>query len=104
MSLVVKGLLFLPPSAVDKATNPVLQVDNVEVDQQSERFTAKLKVRNYLSLMNRRDCVDRLDLHDDEIFNQEINSVPDFKLYTSINDGKPDLTCSPNARFMQFVV
>ena len=46
-------MLCLPLSAVHETPNPVLQVDYIEVDQQSERLAAELQVRDDLCQMNR---------------------------------------------------
>src|ERR1700687_3997431 len=101
---MARDLPFLPVRAVHKALNSVPRVDNVEVDQQSERSATEFQIRDDLSLMNRRDCVYRLDLHDDEILNHQIHSIPNFQLHTSIDHGKADLTFSLHARLVEFVV
>ena len=63
-------------------------MDDIEVDQQPEGLAAELQVGNDLRLMNRRDCIDRLDLHDDEALHDQIHSIADFQSYS--HDKRPE--------------
>ena len=95
---------MFPLSAIHETPNTVLQVDDVEVDQQSERLAAELQIRDDLRLMDRCDCIDGFDLHDDEALNDQIHSIADFQSYSAIDDRKPDLSCSLKTRLLQFVL
>jgi hypothetical protein len=61
VSFVVNALF--PISSVHEALDTVLQVDNIEVYKQSERFATEFEVRKDLSLMDRSDGLDRLNLY-----------------------------------------
>ncbi len=101
---MVEGLRLLPPTSIHEALDSVFQVDDIEVDEQSERSAAEFEVGDDLSLMNGRDGVHGLDLHNNNILNQKIHAISNFKFHAAIDDGKPDLTRGSNTCFLQFVM
>jgi len=104
VSLVVYDLRFSPPGAVYEAFDPILQMYDVEVDQQSDGFAAQFEIRNNLSLMNRRDRIDRLDFDNHEIFDQQIHSIADLQFHAVVDDGKSDLARASNTRFVKLML
>ena len=101
---MVEGLRLLPPTSIHEALDSVFQVDDIEIDEQSERSAAEFEVGDDLSLMNGRDAVHGLDLYDNNILDQQVHSISNFEFYAAIDDGKPDLTRGSNTRFLQFVM
>ncbi len=94
----------LPARAVYEALDSILQVDHVEVDEQTERPAAKFEVGDDLGLMNKADWVHGLDFYDDKVFDQEVHAISDFKFDAVINDRKPDLAYGPDTCFAEFVM
>src|SRR6266849_10569379 len=72
VSFVVYCLFSLPACAVHEALDAVLQVDNIEVYKQSQRFATELQVRKDLGLMDGRDGVDGFDFHNDQVINEKV--------------------------------
>ena len=54
--------------------------------------------------MDRRDCVDRLDFHDNQVLHQQIHAIAEFELDSVIDDGQTNLGCRPYAGLMQFML
>ena len=98
------GARLFPIRSVDEAFDSVFQVDHVEVDEETERSAAEFEVGDDLRLMDRANCVHRLDFYDDEVLNEEVHTISDFELYAVINDEKPNLTYGPDARFPELVM
>ncbi len=48
------------PKLIDKPFDPIFKPQNVEVDQQTNRFPAQLQIGQNLGLMDRSDFCDRL--------------------------------------------
>jgi len=71
-------MLSLPSSAVYKSSDAVFQVGNIEVYEKSEGSSTQFQVGNDLRLMNRCNRVHGLQFDDDQILNQEINSVTEI--------------------------
>jgi hypothetical protein len=80
----------------------MFKMHHVEVYKQSDRFTTKLQVRKYLSKMYWGDAVN-LDLDNDKIFHNQIHSIAEFELHSSIYDRQPNLSSRPEARASQLV-
>ena len=55
--------------------NTTLQNLNIEVDQQSNLAARRLRVRELLSLMNRCNALNSLNLHDHCSLYEKINAV-----------------------------
>src|SRR5688572_2176168 len=70
-----------PVARVRVTNETVLQRLHVEVEQQPELVAAELQVRDELRVMNRVNCVDRLQLDDDELVYQQIEPK------TCVDDG-----------------
>jgi hypothetical protein len=77
---------------------------DIEVDQQSNRSSAELEIRDDLRLMNRRNSLRRLDLHNDQILNQQIHAIPKIQPCTPVNHRKPHLSLGPDTRLLKFVM
>lgn len=63
-------------------------MDNIEVNQEPHRFSAALEIGNDLGVVHWRDCLDRLNFHDYEIFDEQIETIPEFQLDSSIYNGQ----------------
>jgi hypothetical protein len=99
VSFVVIAFLLLPVCAVYEALNAVSQMDNIEVYKQSNGFTTELEVRKNLRVMYWRDCLNGLDLHNQQVFRQQVDAVTEFQLNSAINDGKTDLRCRSHSGY-----
>lgn len=77
-------------------------MDHVEVDQQSNGLAAEFEIRNHLCLMNGRDPFHRFDLHDHEIFHQQVDPISKFQLDPAIDYWKPYLSFRMHASLSKF--
>jgi hypothetical protein len=84
---------------------------HIEVYKQAERFTSELQVRKYLCKMYGGDAVNGLDLHNYEIFDNQIQAVADPKpellnscfrqaVYVLSNNPGPSSVCTLIAAVM----
>lgn len=55
-------------------------------------------------MVNGRNCLDRLDFEDDEIFDQQIDPVAKFELCATIYNGQSNLSRRSNTRLEQLVL
>jgi hypothetical protein len=62
--------------AIYDASNAVAQMETVEINDDSELFPAKLKVRDNLCLMNGGERTHGFDLNNDEVFYEQIEPIP----------------------------
>ena len=53
-------------------------MDNIEVYKQSERFATQFEVRKYLGLMDRRDCIDRLDFYHQKTLDKQVDTITEL--------------------------
>jgi len=88
VSLVVEKFL-LPPRSVHKAFEAILEMNNIEVYKQSNGFATELKVRKDLGLMDRGDCVNGLNLHYDQVLNQQVHAIAQIELDPRYTTGNP---------------
>lgn len=56
--------------------DPILQMKNVEVDEQTHALTTQAKVGEQLGLMNRVNHIYTLHFNDHELLDQQIDPVP----------------------------
>ena len=61
--------------AIHDASNAVAQMETVEINNDSELFPAKLKVRDNLRLMNGDERIHGFNLNNDEVFYEQIESI-----------------------------
>ena len=59
----------------DNTSDTVPQVNNVEIDQESQRAATQLEMRDQLGLMDGQERIHGLELRDDPVFDQEVDSV-----------------------------
>lgn len=77
---------------------------NVEVDQQSHRFPAKLQIRNHLRLAHWRNSVHRFDFYDYKIVDQKIDPISEIQFCSSINYWQPNLSLRSNTGLSKFML
>src|SRR4051794_21985184 len=64
--------------AADSSADASLPILHVEVDQQTDALLRKAQIREQLRFVNRQDRLDGLDLHDDGIVDENIDSVSEL--------------------------
>jgi hypothetical protein len=75
------------PQTVDNPSDPVSHKIYIEIDQQPQTFIRQPKIRKKLFLMNRSNLRDGLDLHNDQVFNNQIRAKSDFETCPFIHHG-----------------
>ena len=60
---------------IDHALDAILHERRVEVEQEPHAATGEAQLGELPRLMDGEDLLDRLELHDDEIFNQQVDAV-----------------------------
>ena len=60
---------------MNQSASPLLQNLDVEIDQQSHRVARKPQIGQQLSLVDGRQAINRLDLHNRSIFYQQAQAV-----------------------------
>jgi hypothetical protein len=83
--------LVLPPGAVYKALNTILQVNNIEVYKQSQGFATQFDVQKNMGVMYWCDGVHRLQCNDDQVFNEQVDAITEFELDSAVEDWRADL-------------
>lgn len=78
--------LLFPIPAVDHAFNPIAEMQDVKVDEQTHRNSTQTHVRQKLSFVDRMDCFDGLYFNDDFSIDDQVDSISDFELLTFIYD------------------
>lgn len=68
---------------------------NIEVDQEANLPSAQLQVSENLRGMQWQQFLHSLELDDDAIFNQEVDSIPGFELNAVVCDRQADLVLKP---------
>jgi hypothetical protein len=104
VSFVVQDLVFPPAIPIHKSPDAVLEMHDVEVDQQTDRLPTQLEIGNDLGLVYGRNCLHRLDLDNDEIFDPQIHSITKSKLYPAIYNSQSNLDGRSNTRLQQFML
>lgn len=59
------------------ASDIVLELHDIEVDQQSNVFTTELEVRNKLRFVDGQYFLSRLEFNNDAFFHDDVNSISD---------------------------
>src|SRR6266496_2544542 len=95
--------LVLPPLAFDHPFDSVTQVEDVEIDQETYRYSAQTHVGQQLCLMNRVKGVDGFHFHYDSVFNDEVDAISDFELLTFVDHRLRYLGCDFKAAASQFL-
>ena len=90
LSFVVNRL-YLQPTPFYKPPDAILQMRNIEVYKQTERFATELKVRKNLRLMYRRDGIDRLQFNNHEILDEKIDAIAEVQLHVVMKDRQASL-------------
>ena len=78
---------FLPSRTVYKSFDAIFQVDNIAVYEKSEGTSTEFQVGDDLRLMNGRNRVHGFQFDDDQIFNQEIDSVTEIQFDAIVDHG-----------------
>jgi hypothetical protein len=76
---------------------------NMKIDQQANLSSTQAHVRQQLSLVNRIDGLDTLDLDDNGISDDEINAISQIDLLAQINDRKSNFTRDRESLVSKFV-
>jgi CheY-like chemotaxis protein len=97
-------LIFLPRGTVHEAFDSVFEMHDVEADQQANRFPAELEVGNHLRVMHGTDTLNRLNLDNHEVFDEQIHPITEIQFRAVIHDRKPDLRLGANSCLAKFVL
>jgi hypothetical protein len=80
-----------------------MENSDVEVDQQSNTLAGELQVCEQLCLMHRQYTLDRFELNQNFIRDDEVDAVFSSGLDTFVRDGVFDLTAKRNVLQAQFL-
>lgn len=73
---------------------------NIEVYKQSKGFTTELEIRDDLSVMHRRDRLDRLDLNHHKVLGQQIDAVTEFESNAAVKASRSSVTLQEKKLFL----
>ncbi len=76
-------MFLFPARTVHEAFDAVFQMNNVKVYKQSEGFATEFEVGEDLSLMHRADGIDRLEFHNHQVFDKQVDPIPKSSLTPS---------------------
>jgi len=83
--------LFFPAVPVDHALDSVPQVGDVKVNQQTDSDAAQSHIRQKLRLVDGMNRLDTLHFDDHELFDDEVDPVPQFDSFPVENHWQTDL-------------
>ena len=86
-----------PQSSMDLPRYPILEAWHIKINYESKFLPTQLKVRNQLGFMKNRNLLDGLQLDDDTIFNQKIQTITEINHHRVIKNGKRYLAFNFNA-------
>jgi hypothetical protein len=66
-------------------------MNNIEIDEQAERFATQLHIRHQLRFVDRSRPLTSLNLSHYEIVNDHINAITNFQMYAVLNDRQTSL-------------
>jgi hypothetical protein len=92
-----------PLVPADPASDALLQVRDVKVDQKTNAFVTQLQVRQELRFVDGKYLLDRLHFDDDGIFDQKIDSVSELERNAIVLNGKRLLGFECDMQLCQFV-
>src|SRR5215469_7338628 len=98
------GYLLLPASPVYETPNAILEMHNIEVYKQSQRFATQLQVRKDLGLMDRGERVYGFQFNNDEILDEQIDPISEIQLHAIVINRQTDLSFRPKTGLRQFVL
>jgi len=87
----------------DSSADPVPQVLDVEVDEQSDAFPTEFQVREQLRLVNGKNRFDRFDLDDHFVLNDEIDAISKRNGDVVVDNRKWLLSLERQTEAIQFV-
>jgi len=94
---------LLPTLPIHHPLDTVPQMSDIEIDQQSDLFTAQPKVRKQLSLMDRVNRFDAIQFNHDKILNHQINAIAKLNLLPFIDNRQTNLGHDLQSSHSQFV-
>lgn len=86
---------------MNESLNPILKSKNIEVDQESKSFLAQLEIRKQLCLMNWQQSINRLDLDDDLIIDEQVEPIANLQLDVAVDEWNWNLGFYINAAISQ---
>jgi hypothetical protein len=78
-------------------------MSHVEVDEKSHTLIGQPQIGEELRKVNRQNLLNRLDLHDHNICNQQVDSIAGVDVKTVVNNGKQELSPHAQARSGELV-
>ena len=88
---------------VDEPFESILETENIKIDQQSDLSSTQFQVREQLRLVDWRDLIDCLELHDNKILDQQIQTVSDIKADAIVLNWLFDFGIGLETTFAQFM-
>lgn len=73
--------------SADSPSDSLPQVSDIEVDQESYSLSTEFEIRQQLRFVHRQNRLDRFDLDENFIFDNEINPVPEIDHDVVIHNG-----------------
>ena len=86
----------------DEAPQAIFQSGRIEIHQQADATTGHPKIRQDLGVVHRQQAIDRLDLDDQVLLNQDVGSESCVEAYTSISDWYRDLPPAAKSSLCKF--
>ena len=80
---------------INHPLDPLLHPRHIEIKQQPDLDPAQLEIGQKLSLMNRQNFFDRLQLDDDAVLNQKIQPITRIDLHAVVNNRQDGLRLDP---------
>jgi hypothetical protein len=91
---------FIP---IHDSLDTLPQMGNVEVDQKAHRAAAQLQIRDQPGRVEGQQLFNRLDLDDDAVFDQEVDSIASLEGLTAIDNREANLVFHVQATQSEFV-
>jgi hypothetical protein len=87
----------------DDSPDAVLDARHVEIDQQSEAMAGELQIGKQLGLEHGLTMLNCLELNDNAVRDQQIDSQPRIETQTSINNAQVELSLERKAALRKLV-
>ena len=87
---------------INQPPNAVLEFLHVEIDQQADVAARQLEVGEQLGFVNGLKLRHSLELHDDQVFDEQVDAIAAVDLHISIDDGQGLLALNAKSPSGQF--